>query len=574
MVETRACTFLVTLALSLGLVTGCSRGDARSADPAAPARGGELVASLRSEPGNYNRYFEPSTAAELVSLLTHARLVRIDRVDDSVQPALAERWTTTGDGRTVRLDLRRDVVFSDGAPFSSADVLFSFDVAYNAPGSVIGPSLRVSGQPLSVTAPGPHTVQITLPAPFAPGIRLLDHLPILPRHRLDAAYRAGSIQKAWTPAGGLGQMAGLGPFVLAEHTAGQRLVFTRNPHYWRHTEEGTRLPFLDRLVVQIIPDQHAEALRLESGATDLMVNGDIRPDDYARFKRLADQGRLRLLDVGVGLDPNVLWFNLKARNGRADVPFLREAAFRQALAWGIDRQAIANAVYLGAAVPISGPITPRNATWHSADAPSYSHDPARARQLLAGLGFADRNGDGMLETPAGAPVRFSVLVQQGVSIRERTVAIVQEQLRALGVAVDVVGLDLGSLFKRWQAGDYDAVFHGFQASATDPAMNLDFWLSSGSTHVWNPGQKAPATPWEARIDDLMRRQAETSNLTERQRLFAEVQRIFGEQLPALYLVAPKVTLATSRRVVNARPAAQLPQILWSADTLASGDAAQ
>jgi peptide/nickel transport system substrate-binding protein len=102
-------------------------------------------------------------------------------------------------------------------------------------------------------------------------------------------------------------------------------------------------------------------------------------------------------------------------------------------------------------------------------------------------------------------------------------------------------------------------------------MNLDFWLSSGSGHFWNPGQKTPATDWEREIDDLMRRQAITTNLAERQRLFAAVQRTFGEHLPALYFVAPKVTIALSPRVANAQPAPQIPQILWSADTLvASG----
>ena len=94
-------------------------------------------------------------------------------------------------------------------------------------------------------------------------------------------------------------------------------------------------------------------------------------------------------------------------------------------------------------------------------------------------------------------MRFSVLVQKDATIRERTVSLLQEQLRRLGITIDVVGMDLGSIGKRWMMGDYDSIFHGFQVSATDPAMTLDFWLSSGSTHFWNPGQASPATPWEA-----------------------------------------------------------------------------
>jgi peptide/nickel transport system substrate-binding protein len=548
-------------------------------DNPAPARdgdlrpGGELVASLRSEPGNYNRYFEPSAAADLLALLTHGRLVRVNRTTDAVEPGLAESWEQAADGSRLTVKLRKGITFSDGAPFSSADVLFSFAVAYEVPGSVISEGVKAAGEKLKATAPDPHTVVLDFPRPFAPGPRLLDNLWILPRHKLEKALAAGTIQKAWTPATPLSDIAGLGPFVLTEHVAGQRLVFTRNERYWRRSPEDERLPYLDRLTVEIIPDQNAEALRIESGATDLMSNGDIRPDDYARFRRLADQARLQMVDAGIGLDPNLLWFNLgpaKAKDPRA---WLRRKEFRQALSYAVDRQAIANGVYLGAAVPIHGPVTPRNATWFSNELPRYPHDPAKARRLLAAAGLRDRDGDSMLEDAGGAPVRFSILLQQGVTTRERTVSMLQEQLRAVGVAVDVVGIDLGALFKRWQAGDYDSIFHGFQASATDPAMNLDFWLSSGNSHFWNPGQKKPTSDWERQIDDLMRQQAATTDLAKRQGLFVEVQRIFAEHLPALYFVAPKVTLVLSPRVANARPAPQIPQLLWSADTLKMSGAA-
>jgi peptide/nickel transport system substrate-binding protein len=555
---------LVVLAVLIG---GCRR-QTGGTPASGSTKGGELVASLRSEPGNYNRYFEASAAADVMTLLTQARLVRVNRATDALEPALAESWDASADGRVQTMRLRKDVKFSDGAPFTSADVLFSFAVAYDAPGSQLGESIMPGGLRLEVSAPDPLTVVLRFPTPFAPGLRLLDNLPILPRHKLEAAFKNGTIQKAWTASTPLAEIAGLGPFVLAEHAAGQRLVFARNPHYWRRDQQQAALPYLDRLIVEIIPDQNAEALRLESGATDLMSNADIRPDDYARFKRLADQGRLSLLDAGIGLDPSVLWFNLKPSPGRNDKPWLRRTEFRQAVSFGVDRQAIANTVYLGAAVPVFGPMTPRHGPWYSTEVPAYPYDPARARRLLAASGLTDRNGDGQLEDASGAAVRFSVLVQKDVTIRERTATLLQEQLRSLGITLDIVGLDLGSIGKRWVTGDYDSIFHGFQASATDPAMNLDFWLSSGNNHFWNPGQSKPATAWEARIDDLMRQQVQAQDLAERQRLFVEVQRAFGTELPAIYFVAPKVTIAVHPRVRNATPVPQIPQLLWSADTLA------
>jgi peptide/nickel transport system substrate-binding protein len=349
--------------------------------------------------------------------------------------------------------------------------------------------------------------------------------------------------------------------------AGQRLVFTRNPNYWKRDQNGTPLPYLDRLVVAIVPDQNAEALRMDAGSIDVMANADIQPGDYARFKQLSEQGRLQLLDGGVGLDPNVLWFNLKPR-ARHLKPWILRREFRQALAYAADRQGLADTVYLGAAVPVYGPVTPRNATWFSATAPTYPHDPAKARQLLASIGLRDANGDGILDDAAGRPVRFSILVQHGHAIRERAASVLQQHFQAVGIGVDVVNLDGGAVLQRWQKAEYDSVFHGFQGSATDPALALDFWLSSGSTHFWNPAQPSPATPWERRIDELMQKQATAASLEERQRLFAEVQRILGEELPALYFVAPKVTIAASPRVLNLQPAAQIPQLLWAADSIA------
>jgi peptide/nickel transport system substrate-binding protein len=200
--------------------------------------------------------------------------------------------------------------------------------------------------------------------------------------------------------------------------------------------------------------------------------------------------------------------------------------------------------------------------------PAYTYDPARSRELLASLGLKDTNNDGTLDRN-GTPVRFSVLTQRGHTVRERTVAMIQEHLRHVGIAVDVAALDPNSMFERLMKKEFDAIYYALQASATDPALSYDFWLSSGTMHLWNVGQKTPATEAEQRIDDLMRRQAAARTLTERQQIFSEVQKVMAEEQFGIYLVAPRVTLAVSRKVLNAQPALLIPQLLWSADTLAA-----
>jgi peptide/nickel transport system substrate-binding protein len=573
---TRAVAPVVVTIAATVLLTGCrseqpspASGTTSPPADARPSRGGELVASIRTEPATYNRFVDHSTAGEALALLTQAPLVYVNRATDTLEPWLAESWTESADHLAYTIKLRQGVAFSDGTPLTSADVLFSFRALYDpkVASSLAGYTL-VGGKPLQVEAPDPSTVVVRLPSPFAPGLRLIDGVRILPRHKLERALAEGRFNDAWSVKTPLTEIAGLGPFVLAEHVSGQRLVLTRNPHYWRKDAAGVALPYLDKLTV-VIASQATEALKLQSAEIDLMTNADIRPEDYATFKRAADEGRVRLIDGGIGLDPNLLWFNLTPAHAKDPKRrWFDQKAFRQGISCAVDRQAIVNTVYLGEAVPIYGPVTPANKTWFADVRPSCEHDVARARQLFASAGLSDRNGDGMLEDASGTPVRFSILTQ-AEHIRARVAAVLQEQLRQAGIAIDIVTLDPGGLFQRFAQGNYESIYFGVQASATDPALNSGFWLPSGEYHFWNPEQKTPATDWERRLDELMHQQALSPSLDERRRVFTEAQRILADELPCIYFVAPKATLAVSSRVVNPTPAPLLPQLIWSADTLAA-----
>jgi ABC-type transport system substrate-binding protein len=113
------------------------------------------------------------------------------------------------------------------------------------------------------------------------------------------------------------------------------------------------------------------------------------------------------------------------------------------------------------------------------------------------------------------------------------------------------------------------MYYGAQTNATDPSLNPALWFSSGQFHFWNPLQPTAGTDWERRIDDLMNRMSVSVDPAERHRLFEEVQRIYADEMPEIAFVAPKVTIAISSRVVNPQPAPMIPQLLWSADTLAA-----
>ena len=357
--------------------------------------------------------------------------------------------------------------------------------------------------------------------------------------------------------------------MLRQYVPGQRLVFERNPHYFGRAADGTALPYLDRLVVDVIPDQSAELLRLESGQLDMMTS-EISPDAYAPLKRAADQGRVKLLDLGVSHNADGLWFNLKPGAFAADPRggWLQRDELRRAISMAVNRKVFADTVFLGAGVPVFGAETPANKKWYWTGISETPHDPAGATRVLASIGLSDRNGDGTLEDGRNQPARFTLLTQQGRPNLERAAAVIRDELKKIGVTVDVVTLEGATVIDRFLNARYDAVYFNADKTDLDPGTNPDFWFSSGSAHPWNLEQKTPATAWERRIDELMTQQIASSDETERKRLYDEVQKIFAEHLPIVYFVAPRIYAAHSARVINLTPTEARPQLLWRPDLVA------
>jgi peptide/nickel transport system substrate-binding protein len=532
-------------------------------------RGGVLRASLRSEPRTFNRVMDANFPVDLYGLLTGSKLVRVNRATRALEPALAERWTSSPDNLTYTLTLRDGVTWSDGTPFTSADVLFSLEVIYDPKvGSVLDSALRVNGKPLEVSAPDAKTVVITLPGTFGPGLAILDNMQLVPRHKFHAALKAGTFGQSLSVTTPPAELAVIGPFMLRSYEPGQRLIFDRNPRYWKKDAAGLQLPYLDQIVLEVVPDQNAELLRLQSGQID-MLQQQIRPEDVATLRPMVDQGRLRILELGVGLDPDLMFFNLRTPYWEKDPrrQWILRKEFRKAISHAVDREAFANSVFLGAGVPIWGPITPGNKQWFSPNVPRYAHSTERAREILADLGLTNRDADEWLEDANNTEARFTLLTYRGNSSLERGAAVLRDALRPVGIAVDVVTLEQGAVVQRMFKGQFDAIFFFFSATNVDPSMNLDFWLSSGSAHVWNIGQTVPATDWEKEIDDLMLEMMAETDPAERRRLFDGVQKIFADNLPVLYFVAPRLHMAVSERVGGLEPALSRPQLLWNVDRI-------
>ena len=534
--------------------------------------GGQLVVVQRAEPRTLNPVSAVDGPSRDVLRRMHADLIHINRETRRAEPALAKSWKVSPDGRRYTVSLRRGVQFSDGQPFDADDVVFSFKVYLDEKvGSPQRDLLIVGDKPITVRKVDQYTVQVDLAAPYAIGERLFDSVAMLPRHLLETPYAEGRLARTWALGTAADAFAGLGPFRLREYVPGQRLTLERNPFYWKTDRAGTHLPYLDRLVFVFVPGEDAQALRFQAGYADVTTRLSATNFDVL----MRDRGRRNydLLDAGPGLDYTFLFFN---QNGVApnDAPqvarrrgWFRQLAFRQAVSLAIDRDSIVRLVYRGRATPLAGHVPPGNKLWVNRSLPKPSRSLDRARERLRSAGFS-WNAAGALVDKDGTAVDFTIVTNTGNTERMQIATIVQDDLKQLGIRVGVVTLELRALLQRLlTTHDYDACVLALGAGDGDPSSEMNVWLSSGGTHLWNPEQSVPATPWEAEIDTLMRRQLTERDVQARKRLYDRVQQLVAENLPVISLVSPSVLAGTTKGLGNLRPTIFDHHALWNVDEL-------
>src|SRR5664279_5234568 len=239
---------------------------------------------------------------------------------------------------------------------------------------------------------------------------------------------------------------------------------------------------------------------------------------------------------------------------------------RVAISFAINRDDLCRVVYHGHASPAFGPVSSANKFWFNAHMQPLRFDQQAALQLLRQDGFQFLAGQ--LRDREGHPVEFSIMTSAGSRARERMATMIQQDLRAIGITVNVTTLDFASLIQRISEDfNYEAALLGLVNVELDPNSQMNVWLSSSEEHQWNPKQKTPATPWEAEIDRLMRAQASALDDRTRKRSFDRVQEIVAEQAPFIYLVNKNSLVAVSTLLQGAQPVAVRPQTYWNIEQL-------
>jgi peptide/nickel transport system substrate-binding protein len=533
--------------------------------------GGRLVYAERTEPKTLNPLFASDAQSRDVIHRLNADLVHINRATLKTEPALAKSCTISSDGLHYTLELRQGLRFSDGHPFDADDVLFTHQIYLDPEVGAPQRSLwLLDEKPIKVRKLGPYRVVFDLPRVNAVGERLFDGVPMLPRHLLERAYREGKLSSAWGLRTPPAEIAGMGPFRLKEYVPGQRIVLEKNPYYWKVDSAGTRLPYLSELTFTIAGTEAMQVMRFQSGESDLINRVGAR--DWSVLSRDKDKRGYVLNDLGPGYEFSFVVFNLNQipAGGLPQVAsrqtLWRRLAFRRAVSAAIDRGAIVRLAYQGLASPLASLVAAGNRLWVNGKLPAPTPSVARARELLAADGFK-WSKDGALLDPEGKPAAFTLAARNSDPQLVQMATLIQADLKPLGIQVDVVPLEFRSLADRvTRTHDYEAAIITLVHTDADPSVDINLWLSNGSSHFWNLDSKSPA-PWEVEIDRLMRQQMITRQYAPRKQLFDRVQELAAENLPVIPLVTPNLLVGARKSLANLRPALLDPYTLWNVDEL-------
>ena len=526
------------------------RSNADTFEYATGTYGGTITYATVSEPLTFNLVLANDAGSSGYLSYVFEGLTETSWLNDEIEPALAESWERSDDGLEWTFHLRRDVSWHDGEPFTARDVDFTFNrIIYNddipttdREGFIFVYVDETTGETtdgrMTVTMLDDYTVRFVLPVSYAPFLRSMGYA-IYPSHILEPYVDAGTFEELWDVNTDPAEVIGTGPFTIASYTPGDRLTLRRNPDYWMRDSAGNSLPYLDEIVYLLVEDFDEELALFQAGETD--AHG-VLGEEYPVLEPLQEEGNFTIHRRGPGFGTTFLTFNVHPGTNPDGEVYVRPEArawfetreFRQAVAHSVDRDAIIEETLGGLGYPQWSSISPATGDFHKSDVQRYEYDVDAAKALLDGLGWKDTDGDGIREDDAGNAIAFTLVTNQGNSVRERATGIVQEGIQSIGLGVDLQLIDFGVLVGQLTATyDWEAVVIGF-TGGPDPYGGIAFWHSDASFHLWYPNQPEPATAWEAEIDELYTAASQELDHDERVRMYHRAQEIAAEQAPVIY----------------------------------------
>ena len=434
-------TLVLAIALSLA-VNGCTRISTQTGEaPHSYTIPGVLRVGFYESLDNLDPLLSLQTYVGQVETLIFSGLVQYDDhyrlVPDAavVVPTLANGGVSQ-DGLTITYRLRHDVRFSDGTPLTSADVAYTWQQAENPLNNT--PNREPADRVQSVTTPDPYTVVVRLKAPFSPFVGSFfrsGYTPgggILPSHLLRGLRDLNRAPYNLQPVGS-------GPFVVERWQPGIELRLQANPSYFRGA------PKLKQIVISIIPNENSLLSAVQSHDIDFYYN--VPESQYAQLRGLAS--------VRLSVEPSFSIEHIKFNCGRAP---LSDVRVRQAVAYAIDWQGLRHRIYLDLGVPAMADVRPDSWAYNPRAVP-YPFDPARAVRLLRSAGWTP--GPNGIMRKDGRELSLEMITVVGSSVRLKAEELVQQDLKAVGIDVNIHNYPANIVFATWAQngimtrGNYD-----------------------------------------------------------------------------------------------------------------------
>lgn len=505
---------LVRFTVVLSLLMGCRAEELSPAatDAAVPAYGDTLIMGTIGDSSNLLPPLASDASSTAITSLVYNGLVRYDK-DLQIEGDLAQSWDISADGREITFHLRRDVRWHDGAPFTSADVLFTYQLMIDpaTPTAYAEQYRQVS----KAEAPDPYTFRVRYDKPLAAALPSWA-LDICPKHLLEGQdVTTSPLCRA---------PVGTGPFRFVSWQPGEMIVLERNEDY----HEGAA--YLRRVLYRVIPDSTTMFLELQSGGLDTM---GLTPLQFARQTETPAFGRRFNKYRYPAFAYTYLGYNLRK-------PLFQDKRVRQAISHAIDKQELIDGVLLGLGQPANGPYVP--GSWpHNPQVKDYAFDPARAAALLEEAGWIDRDGDGVRERD-GKPLRFVILTNQGNDQRIKAGEIIQRRLAEVGMDVRLRVIEWASFLKEFiYPGKFDATLLGWTVPIDPDGYNV--WHSSKT----GPGELNIIGFNNARVDALLEQGRRSLDQDRRQQIYWQLQEILAEEVPYTFLFVPDSLPVVARR---------------------------
>lgn len=576
---------LLVISLLLASATLFAAGERGSAAPTAPAQGpqvltsqpkvvdpqltvdtnarhgGTLTLRIPKSPQTFNYFGTLDGNAYTVMQQTLDRLVEMNPVNNTLEPALAVSWTLEGSSVIFKL---RDVKWSDGVPFTADDVIFTMTY-YAQNRNALGNQqtvFQVDGKPFEWTKIDDRTVKLTMARPVGTIFTSLSFVPMYPKHKLEPLINKNdmsSVNNPWTTNTDPSQIVGTGPFVLDRYIVDQRVILKRNPYSWRVDGRGRLLPYADFLEFLIIEDNEAAMLKFETG--EITYTASIAGAQFPGLKEKELAGApftiFRTEPTQPTPSPLHLAFNFDNKDPVLQ-KLIHTKEFRMAVEHAIDRNKVIEQVFNGLAVLGGTPVLPSNKAFYNPAIERIRRpfNLNRSRELLAGLGLRDANGDGWLDRPDGRPLELVLLVSTAKD-QVDTAMLIAAAMKSVGVKMEMQSVD-GNLFgERVASSNFDLCIRAF-GNQHDPHLRKGIYQPTGNLYYWRPSTKdaeskpvfANMYPWERELYDIFELGAAELDQAKRKALYDRFQVIYADEIPIIFIAKGMNLYGASKRLGN------------------------